>query len=63
MTSVKQIERFPTELLTATPESLHSLFPEPTLFHLQGKHKDPLFISVLLHGNETTGFFCSTKNY
>jgi succinylglutamate desuccinylase len=61
MSSVKQIESFPTELLTATPESLHSLFPEPTLFHLQGKHKHPLFISVLLHGNETTGFFALQK--
>lgn len=61
MTSITQIESFPTELLTATPESLHLLFPEPTLFHLQGKDKHPLFISVLLHGNETTGFFALQK--
>ena len=61
MTSVKQIDSFPEELLTATPESLYSLFPEPTLFHLPGKHKQPLFISVLLHGNETTGFYALQK--
>ena len=56
MTRVKQLDYLPPSLLTATPDSLHTLFPEPTLFHLSGKHKQPLFISVLLHGNETTGF-------
>ncbi|MCK5477708.1 MAG: succinylglutamate desuccinylase/aspartoacylase family protein [Methylococcales bacterium] len=61
MTLVKQISTFPTELLTAIPESLHSLFPDPTLFHLSGKHKEPLFISVLLHGNEPTGFLALQK--
>jgi succinylglutamate desuccinylase len=29
---------------------------EPTLIHLSGKHAAPLFVSVLLHGNEPTGF-------
>lgn len=56
MVYVKQLNYLPLSLLTATPESLHQLFPEPTVFHLSGKNKDPLFISVLLHGNETTGF-------
>lgn len=61
MAVVKQLNYLPEELLTATPESLHSLFSEPTLFHLPGKHKEPLFISVLLHGNETTGFLALQK--
>ncbi|MCK5830439.1 MAG: succinylglutamate desuccinylase/aspartoacylase family protein [Methylococcales bacterium] len=56
MTRVKQLNYLPVSLLTAMPESLHKLFPDPTLFHLSGKHKEPLFVSVLLHGNETTGF-------
>ena len=61
MAFVKQIDYLPKELLTATPQSLDSLFPEPTLFHLTGKHKEPLFISVLLHGNEPTGFLALQK--
>ena len=61
MSFVKQIDYLPKELLTATPQSLHSLFPEPTLFHLTGKHKEPLFVSVLLHGNEPTGFLALQK--
>jgi succinylglutamate desuccinylase len=61
MALVKQHSYFPERLLSATPETLHTLFPDPTLFHLPGKHKEPLFISVLLHGNETTGFFALQK--
>ncbi len=61
MSFVKQIDYLPKELLTATPQSLHSLFPEPTLFHLTGKHEEPLFVSVLLHGNEPTGFLALQK--
>lgn len=58
---IKQQDFFPPELLTTTVESLHSLVPEATLFHLEGTQKTPLFISVLLHGNETTGFLALQK--
>lgn len=56
MPLIKQQSTYPSELLTISAEALHTLIPEPTLFHLPGKRQDPLFISVLLHGNETTGF-------
>lgn len=59
--TLNQATNFPEKLLTATAQSLHSLIPEPTLFHLPGKHKQPLFISVLLHGNESTGFLALQK--
>lgn len=61
MTYIKQVNHFPKELLSVKPESIHSLIPEPTLFHLAGKLKHPLFISVLLHGNEITGFLALQK--
>ena len=61
MTVIQQVEGSPEQLLTATPETLHTLYPNPTLFHLSGKQKQPLFISVLLHGNEPTGFFALQK--
>ena len=61
MAYINQANHFPKELLSVKPESLHSLIPEPTLFHLAGKLKQPLFISVLLHGNEVTGFLALQK--
>jgi len=61
MSLLKQSYNLPDVLLTATAQSLHSLIPEPTLFHLTGKNKKPLFISVLLHGNETTGLLALQK--
>jgi len=53
---INQIDSYPEALLTCNVTELHTLFPQPTLLHLQGKNSQPLFISVLLHGNETTGF-------
>ena len=61
MSLIKQQNSYPDELLTIAAEALHTLIPEPTLFHLPGKRQDPLFISVLLHGNETTGFLALQK--
>lgn len=61
MAWVKQSNHYPKELLTISPEYLHSLVPEPTLFNVLGKHQAPLFISVLLHGNEPTGFLALQK--
>lgn len=54
-TVIKQIDYLPEGLLNAAPQDLHQLLPEPTLIHLSGSHKEPLFISVQLHGNEPTG--------
>jgi len=53
---LQQITTYPKKLLSCTAQDLHSLFPQPTLLHLSGKNPQPLFISILLHGNETTGF-------
>jgi succinylglutamate desuccinylase len=61
MLMINQLSYYPTELLTAKAEELHDLFPNPTLFHLKGRINNPLFISVLLHGNETTGFLALQK--
>lgn len=42
-------------LLVADAATLHELLPGPTLFEVPGGERAPLFVSVLLHGNETTG--------
>ncbi len=53
---LKQLESFPKELLDIRAKELYTIFPEPTLLHLQGMRPETVFISVLLHGNERTGF-------
>jgi succinylglutamate desuccinylase len=50
------IDHVPSQLLETPATELYQLLPGPTLMHLKGKRPEPLFVSVLLHGNETTGF-------
>ncbi len=52
-----QLEALPEGFLHASAVSLHEIIPQPTLIHLSGREKKPLFISILLHGNEPTGFY------
>ncbi len=49
------LNEFPAPLLTATAAALSDLLPGPTLIHLPGHRPEPLFVSVLLHGNEDVG--------
>ena len=51
------IRHIPDEFLTTPPTELLRILEAPTLIHLQGQRPEPLFVSILLHGNETTGFF------
>jgi len=58
MLKLTQLEQLPAgffELDNAM--QLPKLMPEPTLVHLPGRREDSLFVSVLLHGNEDTGFY------
>ncbi|MDD1620687.1 MAG: hypothetical protein LUQ11_04340 [Methylococcaceae bacterium] len=59
--ALKQFNCLPKGLLDISVEALHSLIPEPALFHLPGKRPGTLFVSVLLHGNEPTGFLAVQK--
>jgi hypothetical protein len=47
----------PEGLLETKSTELLELLGAPTLIHLEGEIKKPLFICTLLHGNETTGFY------
>ena len=53
---LNEIETLPEGLIEARVEDLHDLLGGPTLVHLPGRLPEPLFVSVLLHGNEGTGF-------
>jgi len=46
----------PDGLLNCEAHELHTVLHGPSLLHLAGDKPEPLFISVLLHGNETTGW-------
>ncbi|MDQ2696551.1 MAG: M14 family metallopeptidase [Pseudomonadota bacterium] len=50
------VDHMPPGLLEAAPDRLHDVLAGPTLIHLPGRREPPLFVSVLLHGDETTGF-------
>lgn len=54
--TLQQFNELPAGLLDVAVEDLHRLIPQPALFHLPGRRTDTLFVSVLLHGNEPTGF-------
>jgi len=49
-------DKLPEGLLTKEAHELHEFLSGPTLIHLPGIESAPLFVSVLLHGNETTGW-------
>ena len=53
--TLHQLTGIPAGLLETDARNLHSLLPGPTLLHLQGRITRPLFVSILLHGNEVTG--------
>lgn len=49
-------EELPEGLYSCRAADLHGILPGPSLFHLPGRRREPLFVSVLLHGNEDTGW-------
>ena len=52
---LRQVETLPEAFIDTPPPQLAALLGGPTLVHLPGRREHPLFVSVLLHGNETTG--------
>ncbi len=54
--SLHHLEGLPHGLLERPAEALHEVLPGPTLVHLRGRRDPPLFVSALLHGNESTGW-------
>lgn len=49
------LDHIPDGLLDCKAQDLHQVLSGPTLIQLPGRRPRPLFVSVLLHGNETTG--------
>lgn len=51
-----QLEGLPAGVLGRPADQLWEVFDGPTLVHLPGRRAEPLFVTVLLHGNEDTGW-------
>ncbi|MGJ0426816.1 M14 family metallopeptidase [Methylocystis sp.] len=49
------LDRLPDGFLDCPANRLKDILPRPTLFDLPGRDPHPLFVSTLLHGNETSG--------
>lgn len=45
----------PAGLLTVPLKEIKSIFPTPTVLSIAGRKSPPVFVSVLLHGNEDAG--------
>lgn len=56
MAQLSILPALPEGLLDLPAGSLHTVLDGPSLIHLQGRQQPPLFVSVLLHGNEDTGW-------
>jgi len=52
-----RLDHLPEALLDIGPRDVRRVFPNPTLIRLGGRRAEPLFLSTLLHGDETTSFF------
>ena len=63
VTALNRFQAIPPRLLDAGPQELLGLLGGPTLLHLRSgpegspTHRGALFVSVLLHGNETSGWY------
>jgi succinylglutamate desuccinylase len=54
-------DHVPNGLLDLGPGQLHEALPGPSLIHLPGRRPAPLFVSVMLHGNEATGWLAARE--
>ena len=56
MSRLQELNELPPGLLQLDASQLHGHLGGPTLIHLAGRRSPALFVSVLMHGNETTGW-------
>ena len=54
--TLTELDHIPAGLLERPASALHQVLEGPVLIHLEGRNPQPLFVSVLQHGNEVTGW-------
>lgn len=57
--TLTQYDAMPSGLMALDAACLGKVLRGPTLIHLPGRRERPLFVSVLLHGNEDTGWLAA----
>ena len=58
---LKRFDKIPKRMLYCEVTELFALLGGPSLFYLEGQRSPPLFITILQHGNEPTGFDAMQK--
>jgi succinylglutamate desuccinylase len=53
---LQELDHLPEGILAAESHELDRLLGAPTLIHLPGAREPAIFVSVLMHGNETVGW-------
>ena len=53
---LRELDHIPPGLLQLEAAELAAALGGPTLIHLPGRREAPLFVSLLMHGNETVGW-------
>ncbi len=53
---IKILDQLPDDILKVEANELYRYVDNHTLVHLEGQIKRPLFVSILQHGDETTGW-------
>lgn len=53
---LRELYSLPNGMLDLPANRLHAALGGPTLIHLVGRREPALFVGVLMHGNETTGW-------
>lgn len=56
VTELRELRGLPKGLLELPANELHAALGGPSLIHLQGRQQPALFVSILMHGNETVGW-------
>lgn len=56
-----ELNHLPASILDCEASELHERLPGPTLIHLPGRIREPLFITALAHGNEDTGWVAARE--
>ncbi|MEL7445101.1 MAG: M14 family metallopeptidase [Pseudomonadota bacterium] len=51
-----RLDHLPEAIAAVTPDQIRRVFPNPALISIAGDKPEPVFVSTLLHGNETTSF-------
>ena len=59
--ALHRYERLPDAFIDAKIEKIGTILTGPSLIQIAGEPGPPLFVSILLHGNETTGFDAMQK--